>query len=272
MRGNILWDALQTPTRKYERKLKNLKLSSEEVLLECLTLMDDIKEKPREAPFNMQSLWDSVYCDLRDLDLGDADEQELELGTNVILYSVMLMLSMCNGTHYLKMTTMLIEQICQHSDTIFEQLKDDFMPNIWRLGEEKLQLYVREYMDSEELWLSDELCEMLEGVPKMSVVSNEERKASNTDEKSIETLSNRQLIILFEQLMNIPLTPDYTNQSALAKLLSRVSGRSKAGIRQKIIQGIDYDDEAVRSDLQVVISLIKPISPELAERMKNNIE
>lgn len=142
MRGNLLWDALQTPSRRYERELRNLKLSAEEVLLECLTVMDEVKESPKEASFRMQSLWDTVYCDLRDLDLGDAEERELELGTSVIAYSAMLVMSMCRGTYYTRLTMSLMEQICEHKGEEFDRMQAEFMTNVWRLGEERLTAYV----------------------------------------------------------------------------------------------------------------------------------
>lgn len=262
---------MQNPSRKYERELKHLKLSAEEVLLECLTVIDDVKENPKQATFNLHSLWDSVYCDLRDLDLGDAEDEELELGASIIVYSVMLVMSMCNGSYYTKLTTLLIDQLCQHGDDTFERLQQDFMANVWRMGEEKLKRYARKYMDSEELWLSDDLREKLKDVPKMVVVNADSKKPTNDDKKG-DTLSNRQLIILFEQLLNVPLTAEYTNQNALAKLISRVSGKSHGSIRQKIIDGIDYDDENTRNDLEVLIALIEPVSQKIAERMRNNIE
>lgn len=271
MQGNPIWDALRNPSRRYERELKHLKLSSEEVLLECLTLLDDVKERPKRATSLMQGMWDSVYCDLRDLDLGDAEDEELALGASIIVYSVMLLLSMCNGSYYTKLTTLLIDQLSQHGDETFERLQTDFMPNVWRLGEEHLKRYVAKYMDSDELWLSDELMEKLKDIPKMTVVSADDRKPTN-DEKKDDKLSNRQLIILFEQMLNVPLTSEYTNQSALANLISRVSGNSPGSIRQRIRDGIDYDEDNVKKDMEVLISLMKPISPKLAERMKNIIE
>lgn len=271
MQGNPIWDALQNPSRKYERELKHLKLSSEEVLLECLTILDNVKESPKRATFLLQGILDSVYCDLRDLDLGDAEEEELELGASIIVYSVMLLLSMCNGSYYTRLTILLIDQLSQHGYETFERLQADFMPNVWRLGEEHLKGYVTEYMDSDELWLSDELMDKLKDIPKMTVVSAENRTPAN-DDKKVDTLSNRQLIILFEQILNIPLTSEYTNQNALAKLISRVSGNSPGSIRQKIRDGIDYDDENTKKDVEFLITLMEPVSKEIAERMKNNIE
>jgi len=272
MRGNLLWDALQTPSRRYERELRNLKLSAEEVLLECLTVMDEVKESPKEASFRMQSLWDSVYCDLRDLDLGDADDKELEIGTSVIVYGVMLVMSMCRGTYYTRLTMSLMEQICEHGGVEFERLQAEFMTNVWRLGEEQLKAYLQQYMDSDELWLSDYLKEKLKDVPLMSVVVKGEKNLPASDGKKVEQLTNRQQIILFEQLLDVPLTSEYTNVKALATFLSRVSGNSAGSIRQRIMAGIDYDDEQVKKDVELLAEIIEPISAKIAEKMRNTID
>ena len=272
MKGNLLWDALQNPSRRYERELRNLKLCAEEVLLECLTVMDEVKESPKEASFRMQSLWDSVFCDLRDLDLGDADERELELGTSVIVYSVILVMSMCQGTYYTKLVMSLMEQICEHDEEEFERLQAEFLTNVWRMGEERLKAYVQEYMDSDEVWLSDELKEKLKDVPLMSVVVKADRNSAANETKKVGRLTNRQLVILFEQLLNVPLTSGLTNIKALAELLSKVSGNSAGSIRQRIMAGIDYDDEQVKKDVEKLATLIEPISATVAENLRNTIE
>lgn len=241
-------------------------------MLECLTVLDEVKESPKEASYRMQGFWDSVYCDLRDLDLGNADEEELKLGTSVIVYSVMLVLSMCRGTYYTKLTMSLMGQICDHVAEMYELLQAEFMTQVWRLGEERLTAYVWEYMGSDEIWLSNDLREKLKDVPLLSVVTVGDRNPAASDGKKVEILTNRQLIILFEQLLNIPLSSEYTNVNALATLLSKVSGNSAGSIRQKIMAGIDYDDEQVKKDVETLAKLIEPFSPDIAENLRNTIK
>ena len=268
MRGNLLWDALQNPSRKYERELRHLKLSAEEVFLECLTVIDEVKENPKLASFRMESLWDSVFCDLRDLDLGDADDRELGFGASVIVYSVLMVVSMCRGVYYTQLAMSLINQICNHSEDVYNRLHDDFMTNVWRLGEERLRDYVQEYIASDELWLSDDIMENLRDIPILSVVVSESKNQPESEGKQLSRLTNRQQIILFEKLLNIPLTTEYTNISALSKFLSKVSGNSPDSIRQRIMKGIDYDDEQVKKDVEILATLLEPISVEIAKKMR----
>ena len=45
-------------------------------------------------------------------------------------------------------------------------------------------------------------------------------------------LSNRQVVIMMAGLLDVSLSPDFTNQKQLAQFLSRLTGRSKESIRQ----------------------------------------
>lgn len=79
--------------------------------------------------------------------------------------------------------------------------------------------------------------------------------------------TQRQLILLFAELMNLSLSSSDTNIAALAEFLSKVGGGKSGSIRQKIIKGIDYEDKGVRKDLEKIADDIRPFSEEWAERL-----
>lgn len=150
---------LQNPSRTIERELTHLRLTTEEVFHETFRVLDEVKENPKDASFMMRGLWDSVYCDLRELD-EDASDDELQLATSELVYVVMLMLSMVDGSWYTKLTMVLMEQITENSSH-YDRLQMLFMPNLWRYGEEKVKAFLNEYMESDEVWISDEIDECL---------------------------------------------------------------------------------------------------------------
>ena len=150
---------LQNPSRTIERGLTHLRLTTEEVFHETFRVLDEVKENPKDASFMMRGLWDSVYCDLRELD-EDASDDELQLATSELVYVVMLMLSMVDGSWYTKLTMVLMEQITENSSH-YDRLQMLFMPNLWRYGEEKVKAFLNEYMESDEVWISDEIDECL---------------------------------------------------------------------------------------------------------------
>ena len=91
------------------------------------------------------------------------------------------------------------------------------------------------------------------------------------EEPEVEQLTTQQLIILFEALLDVSLDSQYTNQSALANLLSRISGYNPNSIRYKITSGVDYDKQQVKSDALLVAALLEKIKPDLAEKLRNNV-
>lgn len=90
------------------------------------------------------------------------------------------------------------------------------------------------------------------------------------DDSSGDKLSIRQLVLLFSEMLGVTLDAASVNQSALAKLIARVSGYAEKAVRTKITQGLDYDAKQTRGDARLVASLLKEICPELAMKIRNN--
>ena len=122
-------------------------------------------------------------------------------------------------------------------------------------------------MDS-DVFESEDIEGLLEDLPEPTSRNEEEKKS--TDGQS-EQLTNRQLMILFDLFLNKGFSTEYCNQNALATLLSRVSGRSMGSIRQKIREGVDYEVEDVRNDVNMLAQLLEPIDESIAEKMRKLI-
>lgn len=87
-------------------------------------------------------------------------------------------------------------------------------------------------------------------------------------------LSNRQMVIMMAGLLDISLSPDFTNQKQLAQFLSRLTGRSKESIRQTIMQlakdGIETPQ--ARKDSIVAADVLEPVCKRVAGRLRNDAE
>ena len=83
-----------------------------------------------------------------------------------------------------------------------------FNASVWRLGEEKVCARIADYMDSEDEWISEYLDYIydarLHPQPQGESVTNKY-------EIGEPRLTNRQLIILFEHLLNVTPKPEYIN-------------------------------------------------------------
>lgn len=166
---HVIYLSLKNPCEHFCRKMAKFRLSAEEVFMECLAVLDDIKEDESKAVFNMGNLWDRMYNDFRDLSDDGTEEKELALAVNVVMYCVSMCLIVTKKSLHNTLALCLMEQMDEH-DACMEELRNTFMPNVYRLGEEKLRAVVIEYIQS-DVFLSDTIEEMVENAVDNGKVS-----------------------------------------------------------------------------------------------------
>ena len=266
---DILFRAILTPCRSYEAEARGFCIAAEEVFLEVMSVLDNTKENPAEALFNVRGLWDELIVDYRDLATDNIPDDDIkacvsEVMTVLALYFQESATSLCNT-----LAAEFMRQLVAHGAPTTDMV-ERFCSNFVRLGNNVVGEAVRAYMKS-DVFLSNDMNDMLQALPEPRIKAcdaNHETKKG----KGVEQLTNRQLMILFDLFLNKGFKPEYCNQNALAKLLSRVSGNSEGSIRQKIREGVDYDVEEVKNDVRLLAELLRPIDVNLAEKMKNLIE
>lgn len=99
-------------------------------------------------------------------------------------------------------------------------------------------------------------------------------KGAGQDDENPEQLTNRQVVIMMTALMDISLSPDFTNQKQLARLLSQLTGRSAESIRKTIgklaKEGIETDE--ARKDARAAADALEPFCKKIADRIRNDAE
>ena len=265
-KDNVIYKAFAAPCKKYEAQPKGFKLSPEELFWECMMVLDDIKESPEDARFQLQNFWNEKVVDYEDLS-SNVSRDDIEVAANMVTMCVAICLNGLDLSLYNTLTSVLICQLRGEEPSIIE-MRECFTANIYRLDEDKFYSAVAEYMDS-DVFESEDIEGLLEDLPEPTSRNEEEKKS--TDGQS-EQLTNRQLMILFDLFLNKGFSTEYCNQNALATLLSRVSGRSMGSIRQKIREGVDYEVEDVRNDVNMLAQLLEPIDDSIAEKMRKLIE
>ena len=263
--GLVLYKAFQKPIREFEAEATGFRLSPEEVFWQVVVVLDKVKEYQEDALIDIRGLWDDIYVDYRDL---SDDEDGLDLFTAITVFCVQTCLVMLNAPLYRTMTSIIGEQLAK-KDQPSHKMEAAVLNNITRIGTDKFKAAVQVYMNSEEDWLSDEIEEVLDTTP--NIQQGIPQKKEDNETKAIQ-LTNRQLMILFDLFLNKCFSTEFCNQRALATLLSRVSGRSEGSIRQKIREGVDYEIEDVRNDVNLLAQLLEPIDNTLAKKMRNLIE
>ncbi len=266
--NELLYKAMGKGARELEKRMGHFRFSVEELFMEVMARLDDVKECPQDASEALDDWWNTLYCDFRDLDTAESPDEEIRLATSEVVYVTLLLLGMCRGRYYQVLPTILMTQLTVHHPGIFDELQQLFLPELWRIGEERVHARMNTYMDSEE-WISDEMAVLLENLP---VEHGLEEVDGKIGAKGETRLTNQQLIILFEHLLNVSLQPEFTNIKALSVLLGEVSGRSAGSIRQLIMKGVDYEKESVHADIDRLEALVRPISATLADQLKNSKE
>ena len=93
-----------------------------------------------------------------------------------------------------------------------------------------------------------------------------------TDGTEAAQLSNRQVVIMMAGLLDLSLSPDFTNQKQLAQFLSRLTGRSEQSIRQTIMSlaktGIETPQ--ARKDSLLAADVLEPVCKKVASRLRND--
>ena len=264
-----LFKALAKGAREVEKRTGHFRFSAEELFVEVMAVVDNVKECPQEAADSYDHLWDDLYCDYRDLDTADSPDEEIRLAASEVVYGAMLLAGYCQGTHYTRLCASLMAQLAENHAGALDALNTLFLPNIWLLGEEKVQARIRAYMEGEE-WISDDIADLLERLPQEADPCAQ--VIAETQGKEADRLTNRQLVILFTHLLDVGTTPDTVNVTALARLLAKVSGRSAQSMRQTIMQGVDYAKVPVHNDVDALCALVRPISEGKASLIRNSKE
>jgi hypothetical protein len=263
---NVVYRAVRDTCTQFERLTPNLKLAHEEVFVECYTILDRMKEEPSDATRYVGTLWDILYNDIRDLD-NRVPEDELQTAVTVILFMTDLLITESTSSFYRDLGNGIMEQIANNNSDA-DRVLNLINPVIFRLSDNdytELRDTVDNYLESDQ-WISDDVEDMLKQLPSSDIFNSIESEGEDIDQ-----LSNRQLIILFESLLNIPLSSSDTNISAFANLIGRVAGKSAGSIR-KLIRNFSYNDKQTKRDAEGVANLVRPLKPDLAQNIQNNIE
>lgn len=269
--NDVLFKWMNRSARVLQREMKRFRFSVEELFLEVMRILDQAKESPQDAREEYADLWNTLFCKYRDMDTVDAEDAEIEMAVSEVLYVSQHLLGMLGGSKYASLCFQLTGQINQNSAQGYENMMLRFVPEMHKLKEENLHARMEAYMQDDEEWISDDICDMLDALPQ-EVHKKADESIDETSASSGEQLTNRQLLLLFTHLMNVGHTSGEVNVLALAKLLASVSGRSVGSLRQLMQKEINYSNAQVHKDLDKLVELVKPLSPKIAQLLQNSKE
>lgn len=263
---NVLFRALFAPCKARERTMKEFRMSAEEVFVECLSLMDDVKECGDKDNLKnvLEGKWNALFCEMRDM-CGNAPEAELQQATNEVLSAAAVLLSYSSNHRDTYASVLIMQEMVQAGENI-DLFQKAYMEQIWKVDEQKVRKAVQEYMACGE-YLSDKIFGYLKRHPQEEVVMGAE------EQKVEKRLTNRQTAILISQLLDVPISSEFINIKGLAKLISMVSGNSEGSIRQLLIKmkDIDYAEKTVMDDITEIVDLLNDIQQGLGDGFQKKV-
>ena len=131
-KDNLIYKAFAAPCTKFEAKPKGFKLSPEELLWECMTVLDDIKESPEDARFLLQDFWNRKVVYYEDLSSNVARE-DIEMAASMVTMCVAICMNGLEFSFYNTLTAVLISQLPGEEPSIIE-MRESITANIYRLG------------------------------------------------------------------------------------------------------------------------------------------
>lgn len=246
---NPLLKAMYQPLKQWENKLQYIKLSPEECFIYLVEQLEKYRRSKNKV-FDFSDLWDKVYADFDD---GHVEhKEEITFATSIVICVLYVYLSKYPNTPP-ELLFELTQQLVRNTSPqeVSKRIKT-LLGNIALFGEETFTAAIEEYIES-QLELSKAIYDLIE----------------TTDEPIVEDdkqqISTRQLVLLFQHLLNVSLDTAYTNQNELATFLSFVSGKSANAIRQMIIEcNKDTGSRQTSKDVEFLAKQIRPFNNDIA--------
>ena len=245
------------------------RLHPAELFYQCFFILDTLKcKKPTlRVAYCNERAWDELSGYFRDNGFSwSLARQQLIIGS--IIQGTAELLLRASREH-LSEAAALKRLIQRHAPLLVKALDQAYRSSLRSMDEEELVCMMGEYMEAEEKMYSEEINEWLD-----ELVDAAESGITKEDASDANQLTNRQVVIMMAGLLDISLSPEYTNQKQLAQFLSRLTGRSEQSIRQTIMSlaktGIETPQ--ARKDSLVAAEVLEPVCGKVASRLRNDAE
>lgn len=220
---HIYFRLVNQSCKKYERELRVFRLSPEDVFMETLNVLDDLKAPDRNNNDLCDTLWDDLYCEFRDRG-DDIPEEELNKAVAIVLSMVTYCLVLLDAMRYNGINGKLLFSLFEHYGS-YREIHHSIEPHGMKIGVNELKGWVTEYMKC-DTYLYDEVMDYLEE-------KFEEEK--ETDEETSKIAPNKvRAQVMLEILRQCGLGLDKQDMTKVARLVGFVTGSSPEKIRQQL--------------------------------------
>lgn len=155
---HIFFRLVNQSCKKYEREMKVFRFSPEDVFVEALNVLDDLKAPNRNNEDLCDTLWDDLFCDFRERG-ENVPDAELDKAVAVVLSVVTYNLVLIDSMRYNGIVGKLTFLICQHFKD-YTDIQQNIHLYAMKVGMEELKDWICQYMQC-DTYLYDEVMDGL---------------------------------------------------------------------------------------------------------------
>lgn len=214
--GHLFFRLVNQSCKKYEREMKVFRFSPEDVFIETLNVLDDLKAPNRNNDDLCDTLWDDLFCDFRERG-ENIPEAELDKAVAVVLSMVVDGLVLLDSMRYNGVAGKLNRVLQEHgNDYLGIQLSIDSYAH--KIGRQEVKQWLSEYMQA-DTYLSEEV--------EDSLAEREEEEEDNSTKAPDKVRAKALLEILRQCGMGL----DKQDMTKVARLVSFILGTSPNSLR-----------------------------------------
>lgn len=155
--------------KRFESQMKSFRFSPEDVFVEALNVLDDLKEPQANLDDACNTMWDDLYCRFRDRG-EDLPEEEVNLAVCIVMSMVVMCLTGSKVMRYSGKIGGLIMLQSQHYPSVMA-IQGHIESFVHRIGINNFCQWAKEYMTC-DAYLSEEVEDCLNGEEDMAVKSS----------------------------------------------------------------------------------------------------
>ena len=262
-----LYAHFASAAKEMERRLDLLRISPEELFVECVMQLDRFLQAPETYVESVAGpLWDDYYCQLREESPSQTTRRELELGASELCYAMnYLFCAMDNKLMSASAMSCLTLSLMSHADS-FDEVTRCFQPKLWTANQDSFAQALQRYVE-EGAPMSHTIARQLEEWATSPAPILKEGQEDEADHDN-DLFTIRQTIILIQELLNISLSAQDTNIKELSRFIHRLTGKQPESIRSAINK-LAKQPQTPSKDLNLIASQIEIFNPGLARAIRS---
>jgi hypothetical protein len=221
---HIYFRLVKQSCKKYESELRVFRFSPEDVFMETLNVLDDLKAPNRNNDDLYSIIWDDLFCEFRDRG-ENIPEEELNKAVAIVISMVTFCLALLDSMKYNGVNGKLIRLLSNK----YRGYRDfhrftELRANI--IGIDELKDWLAGYMQC-DTYMYDEVMDYLE--------EKEEVEETNDEDSKIAPSKVRAQALL--EILNLcNMGTDIQDVSKISRLIGFIIGHSPEKLRQTLIK------------------------------------